>query len=97
MVFMPAETTGKNRKLSLPYYGPYRILEVGTNTLLVRPVDKSAEQAIMINMERVVPCPGATRSVVAGDKGGKISTEEVSTEWQQGIQSATASKGESGH
>ena len=57
MVFVPAETTGKNRKLSLPYYGPYRILEVGTNTLLVRPVDKSAEQAIMINMERAVPCP----------------------------------------
>ena len=49
MVFMPAETTGKNRKLSLPYYGPYRILEGGTNTLLVRPVDKPAEQAIRIN------------------------------------------------
>ena len=50
MVFMPAESTGKKRKLLLPYYGPYRFLEVGTNTLLVRPVDKSAEQAIMINL-----------------------------------------------
>ena len=57
MVFMPAETTGKNRKLSLPYYGLYRILEAGTNTVLVRPVDKPAEQAIRINMERAVPCP----------------------------------------
>ena len=57
MVFMPAETTGKNRKLSLPYYGPSWILEVGTNTLLMRPVDKPAEQAIRINMERAVPCP----------------------------------------
>ena len=56
MVFMPAEITGKNRKLSLPYYGPYQILHVGTNTLLVRPVDKPAEQAIRINMERAVPC-----------------------------------------
>ena len=37
--------------------GPYQILEVGSNTLLVRPVDKPAEQAIRINMERVVPCP----------------------------------------
>ena len=35
---------------------------------------------------------GATRTVVAGGKGGKMSIEEGSTEWQQAIQSVTASK-----
>ena len=28
MVFMPQETTSEKRKLALPYYGPYDVLEV---------------------------------------------------------------------
>ena len=37
---------------------------------------------------------GATRSVVAGSKGGKTATEEVSTEWQQAIQSGVREGGQ---
>ena len=28
MVLMPAEQTGKNKKLCHPYFGPYRVIEV---------------------------------------------------------------------
>ena len=57
MVYMPQEAQGKNRKLALPYHGPYRILEVQTNCLLVRPVDKPSMQAILVSMDRVTRCP----------------------------------------
>ena len=57
MVYMPQEAQGKDRKLALPYRGPYRILEVQTNCLLARPVDKPDMQAILVSMDRVVGCP----------------------------------------
>ena len=31
MVFMPKETVSKNRKLALPYHGPYCVLEICQN------------------------------------------------------------------
>ena len=33
MVYMPVERNGKNCKLSRPYFGPYRVLEVHPNIL----------------------------------------------------------------
>ena len=54
---MPQEAQGKNRKLALPYHGPYRILEVQTNCPLLRPVDKPDMQAILVGMDRVTRCP----------------------------------------
>lgn len=56
MVFMPHENQGKKRKLALPYHGPYRILEVRSNCLLVRPVDRPEDEPILISMERAVCC-----------------------------------------
>ena len=38
MVYMPQEAHGKNWKLSLPYYGPCRIIEVESNCLVLWPV-----------------------------------------------------------
>ena len=57
MVYMPHEATGKDRKLALPYHGPYRIIDIRTNCLLLRPVDKPDEQLVLVNMDRVSPCP----------------------------------------
>ena len=54
---MPQEVQGKNRKFALPYHGPYRILKVQANCLLVRPVDKQSMQAILVSMDRVTQCP----------------------------------------
>ena len=44
MVYMPHEHSGKMRKMALRYYGPYRIVEVLSNGLSVRPVDSPQEQ-----------------------------------------------------
>ena len=56
MVFMPQETKDKNRKLALPYHGPYRVVEVRPNCLLVRLVDRPDEKPILVSMERAVEC-----------------------------------------
>ena len=56
MVFMPKEARSKNRKLALPYHGPYRVLEVRQNCLLVQPVDRPDDEPILVNMDRVVEC-----------------------------------------
>ena len=51
------EDQGKKCKLALPYHGPYRILEVSQNTLLVRPVDCPDAPLILVSMDRVTQCP----------------------------------------
>ena len=53
MVYMPVERTGKNRKLSRPYFGPYQVLEVHPNSLTMRPVDHPNEQSIRVNQDQV--------------------------------------------
>ena len=57
MVYMPVERNGRNRKLSRPYFGPYRVLEVHPNGLTVRPVDRITEPSIRVNQDRVTICP----------------------------------------
>ena len=56
MVYKPSEDKGKKRKLALPYHGPYRILEVRSNCVLVRPVDRPESEPILVSMDRVVRC-----------------------------------------
>ena len=57
MVLMPHEQTGKNRKLALPYHGPYRVLEALPHGLHLRPVDKLTSPPILVNLDRVTWCP----------------------------------------
>ena len=57
MVYMPYERTGKNRKLSRPYFGPYRVEEVHPNGVTVRPVDRPSHDTIRVNQDRVTLCP----------------------------------------
>ena len=63
MVFMPSETTGKQRKLALPYHGAYRVIDVADNTVSVRPMDKPNESPMLVNMERVTKCSDALPNV----------------------------------
>jgi len=39
LMYMPHEATEKNRKLALPYQGPYRIININNDYLLLRPLD----------------------------------------------------------
>ena len=57
MVYMPYERTGKNRKLSRPYFSPYRVEEVHPNGVTVRPVDRPSHDTIRVNQDRVTLCP----------------------------------------
>ena len=57
MVYMPYEDSGKLRKLALPYHGPYRVLDVTTNGVSVRPVDHPDQEPIRVNLDRVTKCP----------------------------------------
>ncbi len=52
MVYMPQDTQGKNRKLALPYHGPYRILEVEPNCLVVvRSTNLTTRQCVSVWIE----------------------------------------------
>ena len=57
MVHMPHDDEEKNRKLASPYHGPFRILEVLPNCLVIKPVDRPDDPAIKVNMDRVTQCP----------------------------------------
>ena len=56
MVLMPAEQTGKNRKLQRPYFGPYRVIEIHPNGVTVVPVDRPKDPQIRVNLDRVTLC-----------------------------------------
>ena len=66
-VCMPAKKTGHMRKLACPFQGPYRVLEVYTNGLDLRPVDKPGAQPIRVAMDRIRRCPSEIGGV--GDNG----------------------------
>ena len=56
-LFKPAERTGTQRKFARPFHGPYRLVEVGTNTARIRPVDKPEDDAILVSLDRLRRCP----------------------------------------
>lgn len=45
-----------NCKLALLHHGPFHVLEVHSNCLLVHPVDKPREQLILVSMDRATIC-----------------------------------------
>ena len=51
MVFMPHDTSGKDRKLALPYHGPYRIMDMRGNCVSFKPVDKPDDEPILVNLD----------------------------------------------
>ena len=57
MVYIPHEISSKDQKLSLPYHGPYRITDIRGNCVSVKPVDKPNKEPILVNMDRITPCP----------------------------------------
>ena len=98
MVFMPQEAQGKGRKLALPYHGPYRIQEVRSNCLLVRPVDRPDDQPILVSMDRVVDCPselpdtswlGPRQKRQRRTRKKPVSTPETPTKCQYSLRSRT--------
>ena len=52
--FKPAEKTGK---LARAYHGPYRIIELETNTARIRRIDKPNEDPMLVALDRLRRCP----------------------------------------
>ena len=55
-LFKPAEKTGESRKLARPFHGPYRVIELGTNTARIRRVDKPWEEPMLVALQRLRHC-----------------------------------------
>ena len=60
-LFKPAERTGARRKFARPFHGPYRLVEVGTNTARICPVDKPESEPILVSLDRLRRCPEEVR------------------------------------
>ena len=57
MVYMPKETTGSQKKMARPHFGPYRVIEVHPNGVTVRPVDQPKDTPICVNQDQISLCP----------------------------------------
>ena len=53
----PKEESGKKRKLSRPWHGPYRIIACCEPNVTVTKVYKPGDDAIQVHQSRVCPCP----------------------------------------
>ena len=57
LVRFPCEETGKNRKLSRPWHGPYRIVAINDPDVSVTKVYFPNEKSIQVHQSRVCLCP----------------------------------------
>ena len=57
LVKFPQDKTGRNRKLSQPWHGPYRVLDWCDTDVLVEKVYRTKENRIRIHQSRVTFCP----------------------------------------
>ena len=56
-LFKPAEKSGEKRKLSRPYHGPYRVVNITTNNASLCRVDKPQDEPILVALGRLRRCP----------------------------------------
>ena len=54
--FKPAEKTGKACKFTRHFHGPYRVLELDTNTARIRSVDKPQQESILVVLDHLHRC-----------------------------------------
>ena len=53
----PSEKTGEARKLARSFHGPYKLVEVGTNTARIVRVDRPEEESLHVSLSRLRRCP----------------------------------------
>ena len=57
LIRFPSEESGRNRKLSKPWHGPYRILYCNKTNVTAVKVYFPEEKQIQVHQNRVKPCP----------------------------------------
>ena len=55
-MYMPHDTTGRDRKLARPYHGPYRIVSVTPTNAEVKLIDRVEEPSIFVAVSRLRRC-----------------------------------------
>ena len=53
----PAEQTGERRKFARPYHGPYRVIEMATNTAKITRIDHPEEDPLLVSLAQLRQCP----------------------------------------
>ena len=56
MVYMPSETSGKDRKLARPYHGPYRVISLTQTNAEVKLIERPTEPTIFVALNRLRKC-----------------------------------------
>ena len=57
LIRFPSDETGKQRKLSCPWHGPYRVITVNDTNLTAAKVYFPREDTIKVHRARAKPCP----------------------------------------
>ena len=58
LLHFPSEESGKKRKLSRPWHGPYRVMEVDNTNITAQKVYFPRDDTVKVHQNRVKPCPG---------------------------------------
>ena len=66
MGFDPHEESGKNRKLSRPWHGPYRIITMTDTDITAIRIYFPEDDSIKVHQGRVTKCPIGSPQVVIG-------------------------------
>ena len=78
LVRFPQEETGKKRKLSKPWHGPYRITQTSDpDVTVVVPVHYSESGTILVHQSRVCLCPPKWPTAFYWYGGNKLSRGKV--------------------
>ena len=92
MVHMPAESQGKNWKLSRPFHGPYRVLKVTPTNVEVRLVDHPKDEPIFVALNRVRLCyPEQGNTTWSGLKGSRRKPKNAISKPQKATHSTSTS------
>ena len=86
-LFKPADKTGHLRKFARPYHGPFRVMEMDSNTARIRRVDRPEEDTILVALDRLRYCPTEVSDTFwppskrrSKKRDDMLLTDEVSTE-----------------
>ena len=55
-LFKPAGKTGQARKFTRPFHGPFRVVDLDSNTARIKRTDRPEEEAILVVVDRICHC-----------------------------------------
>ena len=94
-LFKPAEQTGTRRKFARPFHGPYRLVEVDTNTAKIRPVDQPESEPLIVSLGRLRRCPGEVEDTFWPPPNGRPGRRKARKDKKLGqTQASTGAVGE---